>query len=167
MNTNKRTNSLFLVAGLIILILVLFFIIRSCAQPSETEQATMTSVANSTQSVQDTKIAALTAVVAAQTQAAMPTPTPLPQYVCIDRGNFMGMSAVLEPFEIAYDPNYTYEFCIVDEDSNDEVCSEVKPLEKGEFGPIIPDTDTWVIIPDVDETVCDNNGGRWALNSSK
>ncbi len=166
MDNNRKINPLFLVGGFIIVILALFFLIRSCTTPSESEQATRTAVANETQSVMNTKVAAITAVVLGQTQTAMPTPTPLPQFICVDRGNSMGMSAVLEPFEIAYDENFTYEFCVIDEDADEEVCLERKPLEKGEFGPIIPDTDTWVVIPGVDEEVCLDNRGYWVLDMS-
>jgi hypothetical protein len=167
MDNTRRIHPLFLVAGFVILILALVLLIRSCTTPTKSEQETMTAVANATQAVQDTKIAALTAVIIGQTQTAMPTPTPLPQYICIDRGNFMGMSAVLEPFEIVYDPDYTYEFCVVDEEADEEVCLERKPLEKGEYGPIIPDTDTWIVIPEVEEEGCLDNRGRWVLDASK
>ncbi len=142
MDDKRKINPLFLVGGFIIVILALFFLIRSCTTPSESEQATRTAVANETQSVMNTK------------------------FICVDRGNSMGMSAVLEPFEIAYDENYTYEFCVIDEDADEEVCLERKPLEKGEFGPIIPDTDTWVVIPGIDEEVCLDNRGFWVLDMS-
>jgi hypothetical protein len=167
MEERRRLNPIILAAGAIILVVVLALIVRSCVVPSEVEQATMTAVAAATQAVMERKVAALTAVVVHKTETAMPTATPLPEYLCIDRGNFMGMAAVLEQFDKGYDENYTYEMCTLDDSGDVDRCVERIALEKGEYGPIIPDTKTWVIIPGVDEATCDDNGGKWVLDASQ
>jgi hypothetical protein len=167
MEEKRRLNPVILAAGLVILMVILALIIRSCVVPSEAEQATMTAVAAATQAVMDRKVAALTAVVVHKTETAMPTATPLPEFFCIDRGNFMGMSAVLEQFDQAYDEQLTYEMCTLDDSGDQERCIERIALEKGEYGPIIPETKTWIIIPGVDEATCDDNGGKWVLDASQ
>jgi hypothetical protein len=166
MEEKRKLNPVILAIGLFVLVIVLALIIRSCVVPSETEQATMTAAAAATQAIMERKVAALTAVVVHQTETAMPTATPLPEYLCIDRGNFMGMAAVLEQFDKGYDENYTYEMCTLDDSGDVERCIERIALEKGEYGPIIPETKTWVIIPGVDQDVCDDNGGKWVLDAS-
>jgi hypothetical protein len=57
--------------------------------------------------------------------------------------------------------------CILDDSSDQERCIERIALEKSEYGPIIPETKTWIIIPGVDEATCDDNGGKWVLDASQ
>ncbi len=166
MEERRRLNPIILAAGAIIIVVLLALIVRSCVVPSEAEQATLTSVAQSTQSFLETRVAAVTAVIVSKTETAMPTATPLPEYLCIDRGNFMGMAAVLEQFDKGYDENFTYEMCTLDDSGDIERCVERIALEKGEYGPIIPETKTWVIIPGVEQETCDDNGGKWVLDAS-
>lgn len=78
----------------------------------------------------------------------------------------MGMAAVLEQFDQGYDENITYEECTLDDSGDQERCIERIALKKGEYGPIIPETKTWIIIPGVDEAICDDNGGKWVLDAS-
>ncbi len=78
----------------------------------------------------------------------------------------MGIAAVLEPFELSYDENLTYEMCDLAEQGDENVCIKRTPLEKGEFGPIIPDVNIWIIIPGIDEEGCDSGNGRWVLDMS-
>jgi len=146
--------------SLLFLVILLVLFLSSCG-PSAEEQAKMTAKAAITEGPMRTRLAALTAVVATKTAEAMPTPTPPPPFVCIEHGSFMGMSAVLDQFDLQYDPALTYESCRLEEQGDRDVCVERKALEKGEFGPIIPDEETWVIIPGLDENQCDKGDGKW------
>lgn len=166
MRTDRRYSPLLLIGGVVIIVIILVLLIRSCSGPNLEEQIAMTGTALATESQLQTRVAALTAVVATQTQAAAPTPTPPPQFVCIERGHFMGISAVLEPFELLYDESLTYEMCDLAEQGDDDVCIKRTPLEKGEYGPIIPDVNIWIIIPGAGEEVCDSGNGRWVLDMS-
>lgn len=166
MNTDRRYSPVLLVGGGIVFIIILVLLVRSCSAPSLEEQIAMTGTAIATESQLQTRVAALTAVVATQTKSAEPTPTPLPQYICVERGHFMGIAAVLEPFDLAYDENQTYEMCELEKQDREEICTKRTPLEKGEFGPIIPDVNIWIVIPGAGEEVCDSGNGRWVLDMS-
>ena len=165
--TDQRNPLYLYIAGAVIILIILVLIARSCALPTEAEQASMTSTAEATQALYETKVAAITAVYATQTQAAAPTPTPLPVYICVARGHYLGLTAVLDPFEIEYDPEATYESCDLDRSGDIDHCTKRTALEKGEFGPIIPDENIWIVIPGVvDEAVCDDGDGNWVLDIS-
>ena len=149
--------------AIILLSLISGLLLAGCGKLSVAEQAEATAVAQSTLSLQETKIAALTAVVATKTAEAMPTPTPPPPYVCVGRGDEAGMTAVLDPFGVSYDEAVTYEMCELEDQGETFVCTKKTALEKGQYGPIIPDARAWIIIPKVDEAVCDDGNGRWVL----
>jgi hypothetical protein len=166
MRTDQRVSPLFLIGGVVVIVIILILLIRSCSAPSMEEQIAMTSTALATEAQLQTRVAALTAVVATQTQAAAPTATPPPQFICVERGHFMGIAAVLQPFDLAYDENITYEMCELERQDRDEICTRRTPLEKGEFGPIIPDVNIWIVIPGAGEEVCDSGNGRWVLDMS-
>lgn len=70
MEEKRKLNPVIIAVGAVILVIVLALVIRSCVVPSEAEQATMTSVAVATQSIMETKVAALTSVVAKQTEGS-------------------------------------------------------------------------------------------------
>ena len=163
---NKRIPPYLLGIAGVFIIIVFVLILRACTRPSEAERARMTAEAIATQGFQDTRIAALTNIPISQTQTAMPTPTPPPPWVCLGRGHFMGMSAVLEPFEVNFDPAYAYEYCELDETGIEELCSKRIVMEKGEYGPIIPSEDIWIIIPGVEEAKCDDARGKWVMDVS-
>jgi len=163
----EQRNPVYLyVAGAIVIVIILIILVRSCTRPNAEEQAAMTSTAQATEALFQTKVAAITAVVATQTQAAAPTATPLPQYICVSRGHYLGLAVVLEPFDIGYEEGKTYESCDLDRSGDVDRCVTRTPLEEGEFGPIIPDENIWLVIPGVDETICDDGDGNWVLDVS-
>lgn len=163
MEINPRYKPYLMGILMLLVILVLALTIRSCVLPSKTERIVMTATAEQAAAIFETKVAALTAVVAAQTATAMPTPTPSPEFVCLARAEALGLAAVLEPFELAYDEKYDYEACVVEKTESGNFCNERIVLEKGEYGPIIPSADDWIIIPGIEEGACDDGGGRWVL----